>query len=181
MVVILLGNGFEEIEALAPCDVLRRAGVETVLAGIGGDIIASGRGIAVKADCNVEEIDINGAEQLVIPGGMGGVESILASDTAMGMIKTAAEAGIPIAAICAGPTILSKLGLLKNKRAVCHPSCQAQLDCAAYLGDESVVVDGNIITARAAASSFDFGLAILASLRGAQAAQQVAEGICYAR
>lgn len=180
MVVILLGNGFEDIEALAPCDILRRGGLKVVLAGVNGGVITSGRGVAVKADCTVHDVDINTVAQLVIPGGMGGVDSISASPEAMGLIKTAAEKGVPTAAICAGPTILAGLGLLKGKKAVCHPDCREGFECGEYI-DAPVVKDGSTVTARAAGASLDFGFAILESLTDNQTADTVAKGMCHAR
>ena len=179
MVVILLGNGFEDIEALAPCDVLRRGGLKVVLAGIGSKDIVSSRGVTVKADCILDELDASDMEQLIIPGGNGGVDSIWSSGEAIALIKNAHERGIPTAAICAGPVILSRLGYLETKQAVCHPSRAAELTCAGYHPDKSTVRDGDIITGRAAGASIDFGFAILTALKGESVACTVAEAMCY--
>ena len=178
MVVILLGNGFEDIEALAPCDILRRGGLEVVLAGVNGGTVISGRGVTVKADCTAEEISCDDMQQLIIPGGLGGVESIKASSTAMELIKQAAHKSIPIAAICAGPTILSGLGLLDGKMAVCHPDFKDVLACKEY-ADQNVVISGSTITGRAAGASLAFGFAILESLRGKEITDTVKKGMCY--
>ena len=101
MVYIILGNGFEPVEAIAPCDILRRGGADVKLAGIGGTLIAGGHGISVEADCTVEEIDENALEMVVLPGGLGGVASILGCQTALDVVTRAAESGKFVAAICA--------------------------------------------------------------------------------
>ena len=130
MVVMILGSGFEPVEAIAPCDILRRGGVEVQLAGIGGTMIEAGHGITVKADCTVEEADFEHAEMVVLPGGLGGVRSILGCKTAMDAVQKAYEDGKYVAAICAGPTILAALHITDGKTATCYPGCEAQMGSA---------------------------------------------------
>ena len=105
MVVMILGSGFEPVEAIAPCDILRRGGVEVQFAGIGGTMIEAGHGITVKADCTVEEADFEHAEMVVLPGGLGGVRSILGCKTAMDAVQKAYEDGKYVAAICAAERV----------------------------------------------------------------------------
>ncbi len=179
MVAIILGNGFEDIEALAPCDVLRRGGLDVRLAGVNGPEITSGRGVTVHADCALGELVPETLELLVIPGGNGGVASILESEEALAFISRAAAAGVPLGAICAGPKVLSRLGLIKGRNAVCHPTAAAEVKDAVLCPAESVVRDGDLITGRAAGSSLDFGFALLRLLRGDEAVKTVAEGMCW--
>ena len=117
MVYMILGTGFEPMEAIAPCDILRRGGVEVQLAGIGGTMIEAGHGITVKADCTVEEADFANAEMVVLPGGLGGVRSILGCKAAMDAVQKAYDDGKHVAAICAGPTILATLHITDGKTA----------------------------------------------------------------
>ena len=178
MTYILLGEGFEEIEALAPCDILRRGGEEVALVGIGGKTICGGHGIAVAADLTVEEMDLKKMDMLVLPGGMGGVRSIEGSPAAMAAIRYAAEHGNRIGAICAAPTILGKLGLLKGKNAVCYPGMEKELRDA-KVQNTAVTVDGTITCGRAAGSAILFGLALLGALRGKETAEAVRKGIVF--
>lgn len=181
MVYILLGAGFEESEALVPADLLRRAGIETRLAGVDALQVTGGHGITVTADCLLSDVDLDGAEMLLLPGGLGGVRAIQGSPAALSLIRSAAERGLWLAAICAAPTILAGLGLLDSRRAVCYPGMEDEMGAA--LADQSapVVIDGNFITAQAAGSSFPFALALVEALRGPAAAEEVAHAVHYHR
>lgn len=180
MVYIILGNGFEEMEAVAPGDILRRGGVDVKYAGIDGNIILGANGISVVADCRVEDIDAANAEMIVVPGGMGGVESILASKTAMGAVKVAYDAGVKVAAICAGPMVLNALQILDGKNAVCYPGLEGKLN-GNMSQENSTVVDGSVITGRGPGAALDFGLRLLEVLRGRDVADQVTAGLHYVR
>ena len=178
MVYIILGKGFEPMEAVAPCDILRRGGVEVRFAGIGGTLIEGGHGISVQADCTVEEMKLAEADMVILPGGLGGVQSILESETAMNFIRLAYEKNCLIAAICAAPTILAALHITDGRKATCYPGMEAQMGAARMLPC-GAVQDGNVITGRAAGSADEFGLACLRALKGEDAARQVASGIVY--
>ena len=178
MVYIILGKGFEPVEAIAPCDILRRGGVDVKLAGIGGKTVEAAHGVTVAADCTVEEIDQNALEMIVLPGGLGGVHSILASETAMNFIRLAYEKNCLIAAICAAPTILASLHITDGRRATCYPGLEDQMDAAKMIPC-GAVQDGNVITGRAAGSADEFGLACLRALKGEDTARQVAADIVY--
>lgn len=181
MVYILLANGFEETEAIAPYDVLKRGGAQVQFAGIGGELITSSHGVTVKTDILVEDIDAESAEMIVCPGGLVGVDNIIASDTAMKKIRECHDAGKLTAAICAGPAILARLGILEGKKAVCFPGLEGRMTGATISQAEPTVRDGNVITGRGAGASIDFGLRLLAELKGAEAAVKVAADIHYAR
>ena len=174
MVYILLGNGFEEMEAIAPCDILRRGGVDVQFAGIGGKSIAGGHGIVAQADITVEEM--GEADMIVLPGGLGGVASILGSEAAMTAVKTAWESGKFVAAICAAPTVLAKLGITDGKKATVYPGMENEMGAADMTGLPAVR-DGRVICGQAAGSAVEFGLLLLQALKGEEAALQVRNAI----
>jgi len=144
MVYIVLGTGFEEMEAICPCDILRRGGVEVRFAGIGGKAIAGGKGITVQADCTVEEIDYENLDMIVLPGGLGGVHSILASETAMNAVKWAYENEKYVAAICAAPAVLNAAGILEGRTWTCYPGVADQISAGTYTA-EKFVIDGSLL------------------------------------
>lgn len=177
MVYIILGNGFEEAEALVPCDLLRRAAEKVLLLGIGSLDITGGHGITVRADCLADEVDWTQAKMVVLPGGLGGVASILGSEAVRNGVRTIAEKEDSyVAAICAAPTVLAKLGLLEGKKATCYPGMESEM-CGAVCCDEAVVRDGKFITGRAAGAAQAFGLALVEVLCGTEAMEKVANAI----
>ncbi len=178
MVYIVLGTGFEEMEAVVPCDLLRRAGVDAKFVGIGALDITGSRGITVKADCTETEARWNEAEMIVLPGGLGGVASIQGSTVVMNAVKQAYEAGRFVAAICAAPTILAKLGFTEGKKACCYPGMEEEMG-GALMENCGSVRDGKIITGRAAGSAFDFGLALIETLCGKDVSEQIAAEVVY--
>ncbi|GHV37271.1 thiazole biosynthesis protein ThiJ [Clostridia bacterium] len=182
MVYIFLADGFETVEALAPLDILRRAEVETRLVGVTGDSVTSSHGLTVKTDCSLEEVTLDGCEMLVLPGGAQGTANLKKSAALRNLLAEAEERGILLGAICAAPTILAEAGLLRGRRAVCYPSLEGELlkAGASIPPDESVTHDRHIITARAAGSSLEFGLKLLAMLRGWAAAEKISRSIYYA-
>lgn len=174
MVYILLGNGFEEAEALVACDILRRGGLAVSLVSVSGDrAVTGGHGIVVRADDMIDELEVAEADTIVIPGGMGGVDSIKSSADAQKVILAAAGSGALLTAICAGPAILASLGLLEGKRITCYPGCEGMMTGAKCDASKSVVSSGQILTGRAPGSAFDFGLAILESLTDKRTAASV--------
>ena len=179
MVYILLAPGFEEAEALVPADLLRRAGIETVLVGVRDKTVPGGHHIAVAADQTLDQVDLSRAEMLMLPGGGVGVKNLGEEEAVAGLVKQAAERGLWLAAICAAPTLLGRWGLLEGKQAVCYPGMEDGLSDARPCPGQGVVVDGKIITARAAGSAFDFGLALVTALAGPEKAREVRDSICY--
>lgn len=178
MVYIILGTGFEDIEAVAPCDILRRGGVEVQLAGIGGLEITGSNGVTVKADLTVEELDLDAMEMIVLPGGMGGVHSILGSETALNAVRYAYENGRYVAAICAAPMVLAKLGITEGRRAVCYPGLEPEMG-GAQMQDAAAVRDGRLLTGRGPGAALDFGLLLLETLKDAETAGRVRSGMVY--
>ena len=178
MVYIILGKGFEEIEAIAPCDILRRGGVEVKFAGIGGLEITGGNGIAVKADCTVEEMDLEAMELIMLPGGLGGVNSILGSETAMNAVKYAYEQGKFVTAICAAPTVLAKLGITDGRKATVYLGMEGQMGSACMV-DANAVRDGKVLTGRAPGAAYDFAYLLLETLQGTETAQRIRTGMVY--
>lgn len=178
MVYIILGTGFEEIEAVSPCDILRRGGVDVKFAGIGGTLIRGSNGITVQADCTVEELDQEQMDMIVLPGGLGGVHSILGSETAINAVKYAYENGKLVAAICAAPTVLAKLHITDGKHAVVYPGMEADMG-SAIMEDANVVKDGNVLTGRAPGAAIDFGYLLLQTLQGEETAQKVRAGMVW--
>lgn len=180
MVYIILGKGFEEIEAVSPCDILRRGGVSVKFAGVGsGNNIEGAHGIAVSVDIAASDISPAKGDCFLIPGGMGGVKSIKANGDTMAMLKKAAETGCDLAAICAGPSVLADLGLLKGRQITCYPGCEDIMDGAICKTTFSTFADGSIITGRAPGAALDFGLALLAHIAGGDAAEEVRRGLVY--
>ena len=183
MVYILLGSGFEEAEALVTADVLRRADVPVTVAGIGGELITGAHGIAVRADAPVESVKLKEDDMVVLPGGMGGVASIEGSGPAMALIRQAGtDVRLRLAAICAAPTLLARARLLApGVRAVCYPSMEGELIEAGAVPamDQPVVIQGRLVTGRGPGAAFDFGLALVGELAGADAAQRVRAGLHY--
>lgn len=181
MVAILLGNGFEPLEAVAPCDILRRGGVEARFVSIHTQrLVEAGHGMRIEADCTLNELNDDDIEMVMLPGGLRGVESILASEKALSLVQTVYDRGGHVSAICAAPTILARLGLTEGKRATCYPGMEPEMG-GARMQDAGAVRDGKILTGRAAGSAEEFGLMLLAALKGEAAAKQVAQAIVYTR
>lgn len=172
MIYVFLANGFEEVEALTPVDVLRRGGVDVKTVGIGDDVIVGSHGIPVVADLDEDEVDFEALSGVVLPGGMPGTRNLDASETVKAALAAANEKGALIAAICAAPSVLGHNGLLKGKRATCFPGFESEL-IGAILCDDLAVTDGNVITGKGAGAALPFALALLAYLKGADVAANV--------
>lgn len=179
MVYVLLGEGFEETEAIVPTDLLRRAGVPVSLVGLESLQVTGAHGINVLADLTLDQANSEGMEMLVLPGGLGGVESIQMNLFAQALIQEASNRGCWLGAICAAPTILAHMGILDRRRAVCYPGMEEEMGSAVAATGEQVVVDGRIVTAKAAGSAFDFGLKLVEVLKGSEEAEKVRHAIHY--
>ena len=177
MVYMLLGTGFEETEAVAPLDLLRRAGVTVQTVGLNGKIIYGSHGIGIEADIEIGQMDLTDVEMIVIPGGLGGVASIRACQEAMDALKFAADNGKFVGAICAGPTVLADLGITDGKNATCFPGCEDGMGSAVMQADKAAVRDGKIITGTSAGCAIPFGLALIEALKGADMAEKIAKQI----
>ena len=177
MVYVMVENGFEECELIAPVDILRRGGVEVTLVGVSSMTPKSTRNVKICADISLEDADFSDMQMLVLPGGQPGVDNLRANKKVMELIAESAGK-MPIGAICAAPMLLGELGLLKGRSAVCYPGCEGAL-AGARIDTKNVVVDGGYITARAAGAALEFGLTLLATLKGADTAEHIAQSICY--
>ena len=177
MVYMLLGTGFEETEAIAPLDLLRRAGVQVLTVGVNGKTVYGGHGIGIEADITLEELDLTQLEMVVLPGGLGGVASVRASQPAMDALQFAWDNGKFVAAICAGPTVLADLGITDGKNATCYPGCESGMGSANMIPDAACVRDGNLITGTSAGCAVKFGLMLVEALKGEAAAQAIEQQI----
>lgn len=161
MVYVFLANGFEEMEALAPVDLLRRAGVEVFTVGVGSDMIVSSHNIPVKTDTTVDKIVLNDElEMIVLPGGMPGTLNLEASPDVLGAVDYCADNNRYIAAICAAPSIIGHKGLLDGRYATCFPGYEKDLKGAIHSA-RLVAVDGKFITAKGAGCSMKFALKLV--------------------
>jgi len=176
MVYMLLGTGFEETEAIAPLDLLRRAGVDVATVGLNGKLIYGSHKIGVEADMEIGEMDLTNLDMIVLPGGLGGVASIRACQSALDAVRFAWDNGKYVAAICAGPTVLADLGITEGKNATCYPGCEGQMGSANMIS-KAAVQDGRLITGTSAGCAIPFGLALIEALKGAEAAKTIAEQI----
>lgn len=179
MVYLFLAPGFEEIEALCPLDLLRRAGVEVTTVAIGTltAAVPGAHGITVMADMTEAEFDPTApAEMLVLPGGMPGAANLDASAAVDAAIANAHKADAYLTAICAAPMILGHRGLLRGKTAICFPGFEGELD-GASIADTRVARDGKIITAAGMGVALDFGLALVAALCGEDKAAALRAGV----
>ena len=173
MVYVFLAHGFEETEAIATIDVLRRAGLDVVTAGVGGRIITGSHSIPVTADIEAENIKYDKIEAVVLPGGQPGTENLYGSESVRSALRYCFDNSLTVCAICAAPTVLGRLGYLEGKNAVCYPGCEGQLYGACYDADAGVCVDGGIITGKGPGRTVDFALTIVERLKGEKAAQRV--------
>ena len=177
MVYVLLGTGFEETEAIAPIDLLRRANIDVLTVGLNGKTVYGGHGIGIVTDLTPEEMDMDAMDMIVLPGGLGGVASIRGSEAAMAAIQYAYENRRFVAAICAAPIVLAQLGITDGQPAVCYPGCEGDMGNARIVPDAPCVRDGRIITGASAGCAISFGLALIEALRGAEVADAVAQQI----
>ncbi|MBR5539902.1 MAG: DJ-1/PfpI family protein [Clostridia bacterium] len=175
MIVVFLANGFEEIEALTTVDILRRAGLTVRTVGIGGHTIVGAHGIAVQADSTVLP-PYGELEAVILPGGLPGTTNLAASAVVTKCVTEAAERGILVCAICAAPSVLGNLGLLRGKRATCYPGWESQL-LGATVSSESVAVDDGVVTAKGAGVTVEFALAIVSYLISPDKAREIGDAM----
>lgn len=179
-VAVFLANGFEEIEAITPIDLLQRAGIVVNTVSITNDnLVVSARKVKITADKIIGEIDFSEYDMLVMPGGPGTQNYFNCQLLLDNVVKFSKDVeNKKVAAICAAPTVLASLGLLEGKSAVCFPACKNDLlKGKAVLKDDRAVVDGNIITSRSAGTAMDFSLAIISELLGKEEAKKISEEI----
>ncbi len=167
-VYVFLADGFETVEALAPVDVMRRAGLQVVTVSImGRKEVVSAQNVIVVADEVFENVAFGDADALVLPGGGVGTDNLSAHEPLRALLVQACSHGTLVAAICAAPMVFGRIGILKGKKATCYPGCEGDLFNAEYTSN-AVEKDGNIITACGPGASFDFGFAIVEYFCGVQ-------------
>jgi 4-methyl-5(b-hydroxyethyl)-thiazole monophosphate biosynthesis len=176
MIYMFIAQGFEEIEALCPLDLMRRAGLSVTTVGVGGDAITGAHGICVRTDITDAQFDGADLDMVFLPGGMPGTLNLAASDTVIGAIRDAVASERYIAAICAAPSILGDMGLLKGKQAVCYPGFEDRLT-GAVIPDKKVVLDGKILTAKGMGAALDMGLEIVKIFCGERAARELRHAV----
>ena len=177
MVYMLLGTGFEETEAIAPLDLMRRANIEVMTVGVNGKTVVGGHGIGIEADITLGEMDLTQMDMIVLPGGLGGVASVRASQPAMDALRFAWENGKFVAAICAGPTVLADLGITDGKNITCYPGRESGCGSANIIPGAASVTDGKLITGTSAGCAVSFGLALIEAIQGSDAANTTAQQI----
>ncbi len=178
-VYMFLAEGFEDIEALIPIDVLRRGGVDVNTVSITDqNLVESAHGVAMLADWTFEECDLSDADLLMLPGGMPGATNLNAHEGLKQALVAQNERGGLISAICAAPLVLGGLGLLNGRRATCYPGFEQTLTGATYTA-ELCTVDGNITTGEGPAAAFPYAYTLLARLTDQATADAIAEGMRY--
>ena len=177
MIYVFLADGFEETEAIAPIDMLRRAEKDVVTVGITNDGVRSSHGVPVLCDITDMQVELDDRlEMIVLPGGMPGTLNLERSDKVNAFVDYAYENQKLVCAICAAPSILGHKGMLKGKKAVCFPGFESELE-GAELSDSFVVTDGNIITAKGMGSAVKFGIAIGAAFVGEAKMKKIEESL----
>lgn len=178
MVYVFLANGFEEIEALTPIDVLRRAQIEVESIGITGKKVIGAHNICVEADKDIDSFKENELEAIILPGGLKGTQNLDSSEFVKATVSNAFNAGKLVCAICAAPMILGKMGILQNKKATCYPGFEEYFINAEYTKAD-VIKDGNVITSNGMGSALEFAFEIVASLKGREIAEKIKKEIQY--
>ena len=176
MIYLFLADGFEEIEALTPVDILRRAELQVVTVGVGGKQVTGSHGITVTADIEEKDVTTDDMEMMILPGGMPGTLNLERSPIVTVCAEYCVRNDVYLGAICAAPSILGHLGLLKGKEAISYPGFEKDL-YGAEISDKAVAVSGNIITAKGAGVAVDFGLEIVAYLKDRELSDKIKEQI----
>jgi 4-methyl-5(b-hydroxyethyl)-thiazole monophosphate biosynthesis len=171
-VVVLLADGFEEVEAITQIDYLRRAGMDVTVAGVTGRDVIGGHQIRVNTDVTVDELS-GDWDAVVLPGGTEGAENIAADDASVALIRRVGDAGALVAAICAAPAVvLGTHSLIGDRKFTCYPGFETRVEQGSFCEDR-VVVDGNLVTSRGPGTAAEFAFAIIEYLSGAADAEKL--------
>jgi 4-methyl-5(b-hydroxyethyl)-thiazole monophosphate biosynthesis len=174
-VLIVLAEGFEEIEAVTPIDVLRRAGLEVVTAGVGSRTITGAHGITIQSDTTIDEVH-ELADAVILPGGLPGAENLGKSVALRNYLERMHADGRHIGAICAAPAVaLAPTAVLNGHRATCYPGFEERFDDSTCFSSDRVVMDGNVTTSRAPGTALEFSLSLVQTLVGSETANNLAE------
>lgn len=180
MIYVFLADGFEEIEALATVDILRRADIKTLTVGIGTKAPTGTHGIKVEADITEAEATANGLDGVVLPGGLPGAWNLKASGKVEELTRYCNENGKLVSAICAAPSVLGDWGLLSGKKAICYPGFEDKLTGAEII-DAPAVLDGMTVTGKGAGAAIEFALQIVSVLKGEAEAEKIKEAMQCSR
>jgi len=174
--LVFLATGFEEIEALTVVDVLRRAGVDVTVAGLTSNVTEGKHGVKVVPDKSIDDVKVEDFDAVIAPGGNPGYKNLRKDPRVIAMVKKAFDSNKIVAAICAGPTVLSDAGILEGKACTIYPGMDEELEAGGGKPKHDiVVVDGNIITSRGPATALPFALKLAEKLAGKQAAEAVSK------
>ena len=177
-IYLFLAEGFEEMEAMFPLDILRRGGMDVKLVSVTGEkAVRSSHGVTIMADALFEDVSEEDVEMIVLPGGLPGATNLDAHAGLDKLILSFANAGKPLAAICAAPMVYGKRGLLKGKKATCYPGFDKYLEGAECTG-APVERDGNIITGKGPGAAMEFALAVVDMMLGKEKVQELKEAMC---
>lgn len=179
-VLVPLSPGFEELEFVAVVDILRRAGVDVVTAGLppGRAPIEGSHGIAIAPDVDWEEVDLASITAVVLPGGPG-TRRMGEDARLLALLRRLADEGRPLAAICAAPLVLARAGVLEGREATSHPSARKELGGAKVIPDQRVLWSGNVLTSQGAGTAVEFALALVAAWVSPAKADEIAAGIVH--
>ncbi len=179
--IVVLADGFEEIEAITIINALRRAGIKVTICGLDTDLVKGSRDITISADKLLDESDVGSEyDACVLPGGMPGAENLASSDMLKELITKMHAQGKVIAAICSSPAlVLSYLNILDNKSATCFPGMRGDFSSLTTYKEDNVVIDGKIITSKGPATAMEFSLSIVETLCGKDIACRVGKSLLY--
>lgn len=178
-VYVFLAEGFEEVEALSPVDILRRAGAEVTLVSVKDAVVEGARGIKVVSDISIDDMDIEKADMIILPGGFPGFENLANCEKVISAINYMIKKDRYVAAICGAPAaVLGKNGFLKDKAAVCYPGMEDGLYCK-QVSEDNVCISGNIITSKSAATAMEFSIVLTELLFGKDQCEKIKKSIVY--
>lgn len=181
MITVFLANGFEEVEAITPVDIMRRAGLDVRTVSIyDSPMVTGAHKVPIQADMVFCQVDFSQVDLIVLPGGLPGSTNLDACEPLCQAIKKHTEGGKPVAAICAAPLVLGHLGLLVGRKATCYPGVEPELTGATCTG-AMVEVDGNIITGKGPAAAFEFGFTLVEQLKSPEATLLLRDGMLYSQ
>ncbi len=175
-VCVPLAKGFEEIEAVSLIDVMRRGGIEVIVAGVNETLVTGANGITVQADTDIENVTAEELDMVVLPGGWEGTHNLAENPTVQSLLKEMKAKEKIVGAICAAPFALKAAGVL-SEHYTCYPSVEEQIGKEGYTDNEKVVVDGKVMTSRGPGTAICFGLAIVRQFAGEETYQGLKEGL----
>lgn len=178
-ILVPLAEGFEEIEAVAIVDVLRRAELDVVTASLERGAVEGAHGIRVEPDAWIEEVDLNSIDAIVLPGGMTGTRALMADERVIGLVRRLAEEGRITAAVCAAPLVLKEAGVVSDSQLTSHPGVRDELSEGGgeVVSSPRVVESGNVITSQGPGTSIEFALTLVSRLASPEVAERLREAM----